>query len=37
MSPEVLCGSDMEPEPHIKVSVAEVGRSQEMDSSLSTT
>jgi len=25
-SPEVSQGSDMEPEPHIKVSVADVGR-----------
>lgn len=37
MSPEVLWGSNMETEPHIKVSVAEVGRSQKIDSSLSIT
>lgn len=37
MSLEVLWGLDMETEPHIKVSVAEVGRSQKIDSSLSTT
>lgn len=30
-------GSDMETEPHIKVSVAEVGRSRKIDSSLTTT
>lgn len=34
---EVLWGSDTETKPHIKVSVAEVGRSQKIDSSLSTT
>lgn len=37
MSIEVLRGLDMETEPHIKVSVAEVGRSQKMSSSLSST
>lgn len=37
MSIEVLWGLDMETKPHIKVSVAEVGRSEKMDSSLSNT
>lgn len=37
MSLEVLWGSDMETKPHIKVSVAEVGRSKKIDSRLSTT
>ncbi len=36
MSLEVLRGSDMETESHIKVSEAEVGRSQKIDSSLFT-
>lgn len=37
MSLEVLWGSDMESEPHIKVGVAEVGGSKKIDWSLSTT
>lgn len=37
MSLEVLWGSDMEPEPQVKVSVAEVGGSRKIHSSLSTT
>lgn len=37
MSLEVLWGWDMETELHIKVSVAEVGRSWKIDSGLSTT
>lgn len=37
MSLEVFWGSDMETKPYIKVSVAEVGRSQKMHSRLSTT
>lgn len=37
MSLEVFWGSDMETEPYIKVSVAEVGGSHKIDSRLSTT